>query len=108
MIDIKLIRENKELVKENIRKKFQDKKLDLVDEIEALDIEYRKCRKNGDDLRALKNSLSSQIGALMREGKKDEALKLKNEVSKYGEQLNDLGKKEEILELEIWLIYQIL
>ena len=98
MIDIKLIRENKELVKENIRKKFQDEKLPLVDEIETLDIEYRECKKKGDDLRALKNSKSSEIGALMREGKKDDANKVKEEISKYSNELNELGKKEEELE----------
>ena len=98
MIDIKLIRENKELVKENIKKKFQDNKLPLVDEIEALDIEYRDCKKKGDDLRALKNSKSAEIGALMREGKKEAAENVKIEVSKYGTQLEELGKKEEELE----------
>ncbi len=101
MIDIKLIRENKELVKENIRKKFQDEKLPIVDEIEKLDLEYRVCKKKGDDLRALKNSKSSEIGLLMREGKKDEAESIKEEVSKYGSELEELGKKEEELELEI-------
>ena len=101
MIDIKLIRENKELVKENIRKKFQDEKLPIVDEIEALDLEYRACKKKGDDLRALKNSKSSEIGLLMREGKKDEAEAIKDEVSKYASELEELGRKEEELELEI-------
>ena len=101
MIDIKLIRENKELVKENIKKKFQDEKLALVDEIEKLDIEYRECKKRGDDLRALKNSKSSEIGALMREGKKEEANLVKEEVSKYGDEITELGKKEEELEKEI-------
>ena len=98
MIDIKLIRENKDLVKENIRKKFQDQKLPLVDEIEALDIEYRDCKKKGDDLRALKNSKSALIGALMREGKKEEAEQVKIDVSKYGTELEELGRKEEELE----------
>ena len=72
MIDIKYIREDKEKVKENIRKKFQDEKLEIVDEIEKLDKEYRDIKKQGDDLRALKNSKSSLIGTLMREQKKDE------------------------------------
>ncbi len=101
MIDIKLIRENKELVKENIKKKFQDEKLPLVDEIEKLDIEYRECKKKGDDLRALKNSKSSEIGTLIREGKKEEADRIKEEVSRYGTELEDLGKREEKLEFEI-------
>jgi len=101
MIDIKLIRENKELVKENIKKKFQDEKLPLVDEIEKLDIEYRECKKRGDDLRALKNIKSSEIGALMREGKKEEANLVKEEVSKYGSEITELSNREEELEKEI-------
>ena len=101
MIDIKLIRENKELVKENIKKKFQDKKLPLVDEVEALDIEYRNVKKQGDDLRALKNSKSAEIGTLMREGKKDEAAKVKDEISKYGDEIEKLGNKEVELETQI-------
>ena len=71
MIDINLIRENKELVKENIKKKFQDKKLPLVDEIEELDKKFRDYKLQGDNLRALKNSKSAEIGALMREGNKE-------------------------------------
>ncbi len=98
MIDINLIRENKDKVKENIKKKFQDKKLPLVDEIEALDIEYRNYKKQGDDLRALKNAKSGEIGALMREGKKDEAEAIKVEITKYGDQINELTAKEEELE----------
>jgi len=101
MIDINLIRENKELVKENIKKKFQDKKLPLVDEIEALDIEYRNMKKQGDDLRALKNTKSGEIGALMREGKKEEAEAIKNEVASYGDKINELTLKEEELEKTI-------
>ncbi len=101
MIDIKLIRENKELVKDNIKKKFQDEKLSLVDEIEKLDIEYREIKKQGDDLRALKNTKSSEIGKLMRDGKKEEADALKEEITKYGNTIEELGKKEEELEKEI-------
>ncbi len=67
MIDIKLIRENKELVKENIKKKFQDEKLVIVDEIYELDTEYRNVKLNMDEKRAYKNKLSSEIGALMRD-----------------------------------------
>ena len=98
MIDINLIRENKELVKENIKKKFQDKKLPLVDEIEKLDIEYRTYKKQGDDLRALKNQKSGEIGALMRDNKKEEAEALKTEIAQYGDQINELTAKEEELE----------
>ena len=67
MIDIKLIRENRDLVKENIKKKFQDEKLPLVDEVYELDIKYRECKTTGDNLRSEKNNLSSQIGLLMKE-----------------------------------------
>ncbi len=77
MIDINLIRENPELVKANIKKKFQDKKLPLVDEILELDKKKRALRLEGDNLRASRNSLAKQIGALMREGKKEEAEKVK-------------------------------
>ena len=101
MIDIKLIRENKELVKENIKKKFQDEKLPLVDKIEALDIEYRNYKKQGDDLRALKNEKSSEIGALMRDKKIDEANKVKEEIANYGKEIEELEQKEQDLEQEI-------
>ena len=95
MIDINLIRENKELVKENIRKKFQDKKLVLVDEVEDLDKKFRDAKQKGDNLRALKNSRSAEIGTLMREGKKEEAEKLKAEVANYGEEIKSLEAEEE-------------
>jgi len=101
MIDIKLIRENKELVKENIKKKFQDKKLPLVDEIYDLDIKVREFKQKGDNLRALKNEKSALIGSLMREGKKAEAEKIKNEVSKYGKEIEELEKEEDILQVKI-------
>ena len=101
MIDIKLIRENKELVKENIKKKFQDQKLPLVDEVEALDIEYRNCKLEGDRLRSEKNSKSSEIGKLMRDGKVDDANKVKMEVSTYGDKIKSLEEREQELELEI-------
>ena len=70
MIDIKFLRENPEAVKENIKKKFQDSKLPLVDEVIALDEESRKTKQEADDLRAKRNQLSKQIGGLMKEGKK--------------------------------------
>ena len=98
MIDIKLIRENRDLVKENIKKKFQDKKLGIVDEVYEMDLEYRKCKSRGDELRALKNSKSSEIGALMRDGKKDEAGVLKNEISKISNEISDLESREVELE----------
>ena len=95
MIDINLIRENKELVKENIKKKFQDKKLVLVDEVEDLDKKFRDAKQKGDNLRALKNSRSAEIGLLMREGKKEEAEKLKAEIASYGEEIKSLEAEEE-------------
>ena len=101
MIDIKLIRENKELVKENIRKKFQDKKLSLVDEVYKWDIECREAKQKGDDLRALKNEKSTLIGKLMREGNKEEAEKVKQEVSSYGKEIEALEQKEDDLKEKI-------
>ena len=101
MIDIKLIRENKELVKENIKKKFQDEKLPLVDEVYDLDKEFREAKAEGDRLRALKNSKSEEIGLLMRDKKIEEANKVKEEVSKYGEEIKALEEKEEKLTQEI-------
>ena len=101
MIDIKLIRENKDLVKANIKKKFQDEKLSLVDEVYDLDLKFRDIKQRGDSLRALKNEKSSLIGSLMREGKKDEATTVKEEVSKYGSEIEQLSKEEEVLRKEI-------
>jgi len=101
MIDIKLIRENKQIVKENILKKFQEKKLPLVDEIEQLDIKVREIKLEGDNLRNLKNTKSSEIGMLMREGKKEEADNIKNEVSKYNERIIELEQQEELLNKEL-------
>ena len=101
MIDIKLIRENRDLVKENIKKKFQDKKLPLVDEVYELDIKCREAKGKGDELRKEKNEKSALIGALMRDGKKDEAEKVKAEVSKYGDEIARLEKEEEDLREKI-------
>ena len=101
MIDINLIRENKDLVKENIKKKFQDRKLPLVDEIFDMDLEYRKTKKEADELRAKVNSLSSEIGALMREKKVDEASIIKDEVSKIKKEIPEIEAKEVELEKSI-------
>ena len=95
MIDIKLIRENKELVKENIKKKFQNEKLPLVDEIYNLDLEYREIKQKMDDERALKNKLSSEIGTLMRDKNVTEADNLKKRVSNMNEEIDELTKREE-------------
>ena len=101
MIDIKLIRDNKDLVKENIKKKFQDHKLPLVDEVEALDKEYRNCKLEGDRLRSEKNNKSSEIGNLMREGKREEAEALKQQIADYGTKIQELETREQELEKEI-------
>ena len=73
MLDLRFVRENPEIVKQNIRNKFQDAKLPLVDEVIELDEENRKVKKEADDLRANRNKISKQIGALMGQGKKEEA-----------------------------------
>ena len=101
MIDINLIRKNREIVKENIKKKFQDVKLPLVDEVYNLDIEYRNTKVEADNLRGEKNKLSGQIGLLMREGKKEEAETIKNQVSEMNDRIKELEEKEESLEPEI-------
>ena len=98
MIDINLIRENRELVKENIKKKFQDEKLPLVDEIYELDVRFREAKSNADNLRSEKNKLSDKIGALMREGKKDDAAQVRIEISKIDDDITEYEKIEVGLE----------
>ncbi len=95
MIDIKFLRENPEAVKENIKKKFQDYKLPLVDEVLELDKKSRGLKLKGDELRATRNSLSSQIGLLMREGKKEDAEKIKLQVNQINAELEENEKLEE-------------
>lgn len=94
MIDIRFLRENPEAVKENIRKKFQEQKLPLVDEVIALDEESRKTQAEADQLRSDRNKISKSIGALMGQGKKDEAEKAKEEVAKINERLTALEPRE--------------
>ena len=101
MIDIKLIRENKELVKENIKKKFQDKKLPLVDEVYEYDIELRKLKTELEEKKAKVNNLSKEIGTLMRDKKVDEANKIKEEVSTIKDEIPVLEEKQKNLETEI-------
>ncbi len=101
MIDIKLIRENPELVKENIRKKFQDEKLVLVDEVAELDKEFRYAKTTGDALRADRNRISKEIGGLMRQGKREEAEQAKLRVKEIDQELLDLEEKEEKMSQEI-------
>ncbi len=94
MLDIKFVRENKDKVKENIKKKFQDQKLALVDEVIELDEKVRNDKLEGDNLRSEKNNTSSEIGKLMREGKKEEAEKLKNRVVEINQRLVEIEKEE--------------
>ncbi|MEG0266585.1 MAG: serine--tRNA ligase [Bacilli bacterium] len=101
MIDIKLIRENKELVKENIKKKFQDPKLPLVDQIFELDLKYREAKKEADQLRAEKNENSAKIGTLVRDKKTEEIVKLKETIQQTSEKIKQLETLEETLEKEI-------
>ena len=101
MIDIKLIRTNPELVKENIRKKFQDEKLPLVDEVFNLDKEYREAKTRCDFLRGRRNAISKQIGGFMAKGDKEAAAKAKQEVADVAKELQDLESREVVLEEEI-------
>ena len=101
MIDMKLIRTNPELVKENIRKKFQDEKLPMVDEVLDLDKQFRETKMTCDDLRNQRKTISKKIGALMGQGKKDEAESVKQEVAAIGAKLDELEQKETELEAEI-------
>ena len=101
MIDINLIRTNKELVKENIRKKFQDEKLPLVDEVEELDKQNRVLKQEADTLRASRNTLSNQIGMLMREKKVDKANKIKETVRKNNDRIAEIEKEQEELDAKI-------
>ena len=101
MIDIKLIRENRELVKENIKKKFQDEKLPVVDEVYELDIKFRDAKSKADTLRSDKNKKSGEIGLLMRDKKIEEANKIKLEISKMNDEIAELEQLEETLAVEI-------
>ena len=101
MIDIKLIRENPELVKENIKKKFQDEKLPLVDEVIQLDKDVREAKGKGDALRAERNRISKEIGFLMKQGKKEEAEAAKAQVKEMGDEMEALEKREAELAEEI-------
>lgn len=94
MIDIKFLRENPDAVKENIKKKFQDKKLELVDKVIELDAESRAVKQQADELRSNRNKISKQIGALMAQGKKEEGMALKDEVTRQAQLLAELEEKE--------------
>lgn len=101
MIDLKFLRENPDIVKENIKKKFQDHKLPLVDEVIELDEQARSAQQEADALRANRNSISKQIGALMGQGKKEEAMALKEQVSKDAARLAELEEQEKDLQEKI-------
>ena len=108
MIDIKFLRENPEAVKQNIRNKFQDSKLELVDKVIELDAESRAVKAQADELRANRNKISKQIGSLMAQGKKEEGMALKEEVTRQAEQLAELEKKEEDLSAKVTEIMMVI
>ena len=108
MLDIKFVRENPEIVKQNIKNKFQDEKLTLVDEVIALDEQARKTQQEADDLRAKKNKISKDIGALMAKGQKEEAEKVKLEVSNISKRLEELEPVEVDLGAKIKKIMMII
>ena len=97
MIDIKFLRENPDAVKENIKKKFQDSKLPLVDEVIELDAQRRAAKQKADDLRANRNKISKEIGKLMAQGKREEGMALKDEVNRQAEELKELEAQEDAL-----------
>ncbi|WP_026517719.1 serine--tRNA ligase [Butyrivibrio sp. MC2021] len=101
MIDIKFLRENPDVVRENIKKKFQDEKLPLVDEVIKLDEERRANQQEADQIRANKNKISKEIGALMAQGKKEEGMALKDEVAKEAARLEELEAKQKELDEEV-------
>ena len=101
MIDIKLLRENPDLVKDNIKKKFQDEKLVLVDEVLDLDVKNRKAQANGDNLRSERKTLSNEIGNLMKQGKKEKAEDVKTKVNDINTKLEENEKLEHIYSEEI-------
>src|SRR5699024_9404296 len=97
MLDLKFVRENPEIVKQNIRNKFQDHKLPLVDEVIELDQQSRKAKQEADALRADRKRISKQIGVLMAKGQKEEAEKMKEQVNQASDHLAELEKKEDEL-----------
>ena len=101
MLDMKFLRENPEIVKENIKKKFQDHKLPMVDEVIELDKQNRALKQKGDDLRAQRNSLSKQIGGLMAKGEKEEANAIKAQVQAMADEMKETEKQEEELSAKI-------
>ena len=108
MLDLRFVRENPEIVKENIKKKFQDQKLPLVDEVIELDKLCRAAKGEADELRGSRNRLSKQIGALMAQGKRDEAEEVKAQVSANAARLAELEKLEEELGEKIKKIMMVI
>ena len=108
MLDINLVRNNPELVKENIKKKFQDQKIELVDKVLELDLAYRSVKTSLDELRAKRNSISAEIGECMRNGKKDEAEIKKDEVTLLLNEIKSLEKQEETLASDVKRIMMVL
>ena len=108
MLDIKFLRENPDIVKENIKKKFQDNKLSMVDEVIELDKQARELQQEADDLRAKKNQIAKQIGAFMAQGKKDEAEEAKKEVAKNAARLAELEVKEPEIREQIKKIMMVI
>ena len=101
MLDIKFLRENPEIVKENIKKKFQDRKLELVDEVIELDKKNREIKQEVQQLQANRNKTSKMIGKLMGQGKRDEAMAIKEQIAKEGERIDELTAEEKNVEEEI-------
>ena len=108
MLDIRFVRENPEIVKENIKKKFQDEKLPLVDEVIALDEEKRAVQKKADELRANRNRISKEIGNLMAQGKKEEGMALREQVKAQAQELEVLSKKEDELAERVTQIMMVI
>ncbi len=108
MLDIKFLRENPDAVKENIKKKFQDHKLPMVDEVIALDAELRSTKTEVETLRSKRNKASKLIGGLMAQGKKDEAEEIKTEIAKEGDRIDELTAKENVLEEKIKKIMMVI
>jgi len=101
MLDIKLFRTNPDVIKENIKKKFQDEKLVLVDEVVEMDTEFRAAKTRGDELRGMRNAISKEIGGYMAKGMKEEAEKTKDKVAAISKELAELEVKEAELEVKI-------
>ena len=108
MLDIKFLRENPEIVKQNIKNKFQDKKIPMVDEVIELDSKKRECQQEADSLRANRNKISKQIGALMAQGKKEEAEEVKKEVAAFDARLSELEEQEKELDEKILKIMMVI